>query len=127
MVASIASSTLSLLLLIFYSYFADCLFPKSLLMILIFLMALATTVFLHHLLLPQDVPPPGIPSDIFSANLLQQYVLILLILKDDCTMYISRLTCPLMKARAALFLKVSPKNLRHTIASILHDLLCIVN
>ena len=44
MVASIASSTLSLLLLIFYSYFADCLFPKSLLMILIFLMALATTV-----------------------------------------------------------------------------------
>ena len=43
MVASIASSTLSLLLLIFYSYFADCLFPKSLLMILIFLMALATT------------------------------------------------------------------------------------
>ena len=44
MVASIASSTLSLLLLIFYSYFANCLFPKSLLMILIFLMALATTV-----------------------------------------------------------------------------------
>merc|ERR1719370_1492329 len=44
MVASIASSTLSLLLLIFYSYFADCLFPKSLLMILIFLMALATSI-----------------------------------------------------------------------------------
>ena len=44
MVASIASSTLSLLLLIFYSYFANCLFPKSLLMILIFLVALATTV-----------------------------------------------------------------------------------
>ena len=44
MIASIVSSTFSVLLLLFYSYFANCLFPKSLLMIFIFMMALATTL-----------------------------------------------------------------------------------
>ena len=84
-------------------------------------------LLLHRLLLPQDALPPGIPSDIFSANLFccsMFWFCLFLKMTVQCTLYISRLTCPLMEARAALFLEVSPKNLRLTIPSILPDLLC---
>ena len=109
MIASIASSTLSILLLIFYAYFADCLFPKSLLMILIFLVALATTILSSSIICcSPKLHSNQVSPDFTLHNMsgLEPSVRSL-----DCKIWnimnVSRLRCLLMEARAAPLLEIS--------------------